>query len=52
MLSTRLFQTTNPFDTSLAKNVSEICKIHTEKFLNDLKKINLWALKSEFQFFF
>uniref|UniRef100_A0A336N027 CSON009625 protein n=1 Tax=Culicoides sonorensis TaxID=179676 RepID=A0A336N027_CULSO len=45
VLSARMLQSTYPFVPSKAKDASNLCRIHTRKFLTYLEKMELWALK-------
>ncbi|XP_063706350.1 nose resistant to fluoxetine protein 6 [Culicoides brevitarsis] len=45
VLSARMLQVSHPFMASKAKTASNLCKIHTRKFLTYLEKMELWALK-------
>lgn len=47
VLSARMLQVTHPFVASKTKSASNLCKIHTRKFLTYLEKMEMWALKSK-----
>lgn len=49
-LARRLFQANPPFDLSRFKGISEECRKDSRKYIEDLMKFKLWALKSKRKF--
>jgi hypothetical protein len=45
-LSDFLFSIVPPFDLSRIERVSPLCRKQSEKYVTDLKRFKLWALKS------
>lgn len=43
----KLISVAQPFDPSRNPSASELCRLHTQQYLDGLQNFDLWALKSK-----